>query len=434
MAEPAASPPSPAADPDDSAGFTILRELEEQHRVLSLDPARLNTALELRKWLLGEARERRDTSYFLDGLCRRLRESGIPIERGSLALETLHSEHGAIARVWIAGEGIRSEKFQHGREDRGAYERSPFYHVHRTRQPLLLDLKTTPDARFGITPELKAAGYVAYLCLPIFFANGDENGIAFATRNLLGFTEVDLATIGFVMPAISLVLEILAGYRNLDQLLRIYVGDEPHRAILSGTVRRGDVARIRSAILVADMRNYTRITAPLSPEASVELLNAYFDCLVPAIEGEGGEILKYMGDGLLAIFRESGDDLGGAAQSALSASIDALERVAAANLDNRFPVPVDVGIALHHGEAAYGNVGSGERLDFTVIGRDVNLASRLAQLNKTLGEPLLMSKAFTDFLWGDPEPLGTHHINGFDEAVALYRLRRGVMAPVNSAG
>jgi adenylate cyclase len=171
------------------------------------------------------------------------------------------------------------------------------------------------------------------------------------------------------------------------------------------------------------MRNFTRITSALTPEASVELLNAYFDCLVPPIEAESGEVLKYMGDGLLAIFRELGDDLGGAAQSALSAAGAALTRIEAANLESRFPVPIDVGIALHHGEAAYGNVGSGERLDFTVIGRDVNLASRIAQLNKQLGEPLLMSQAFVDFLWGDPESLGEHDINGFEEPIAVFRPR-----------
>src|SRR3712207_2165328 len=164
------------------------------------------------------------------------------------------------------------------------------------------------------------------------------------------------------MPAAAAVLEILAGYRSLDQLLRIYVGDEPHRAILSGRVRRGDVTTIRSAILVGDMRNYTRITANMRPEESVELLNAYFDCLVPPVEAEGGEVLKYMGDGLLAIFRETGDDLGGAAQSALSAASAALARIEAANLEGRFPVPIDVGIALHPGEGAYGNVGPGGRL------------------------------------------------------------------------
>ena len=423
MADSAARPSYDRPSLISPAGPNPPPTMEELRDVLVRDPARLAAASRVRGWLVQEARTKRDTGFLVAGLCERLNEAGVPIDRGSLALETLHSEHAAIGRFWVKGEGSHSEKFRYDRRDQGAYERSPFHYVHQTREPLVLDLAATPDDAFGVVPELKAAGYTAYLCLPIMFANGDENGIAFATKHPDGFSEMDLAFIGYVMPIGAAVLEILAGYRSLDQLLRIYVGDEPHRAILSGRVRRGDVTTIRSAILVADMRNYTRITAKMRPEQSVELLNAYFDCLVPPIEAEGGEVLKYMGDGLLAIFRESGDDLGGAAQSALSAAAAALVRIEAANLEGRFPVPIEVGIALHHGEAAYGNVGSGERLDFTIIGRDVNLASRIAQLNKVLGEPLLMSQSFVEFLWGDPEPLGSHDVNGFDEAVAVYRPR-----------
>ncbi|HEX8665509.1 MAG TPA: adenylate/guanylate cyclase domain-containing protein [Beijerinckiaceae bacterium] len=419
-----AVPPVPARpSPTLPDGPDLPSTLEELRALLAEDQDRLAAASRVRTWLFEEARARRDTTFFLAGLCEHLNGAGVPIDRGSLALETLHSEHAAIGRFWVKGEGSHSEKFRYDREDQTGYQRSPFYHVHQTRRPLTLDLARTPDEAFGVVSELKEAGYTGYVCFPIFFANGDENGIAFATKHPGGFSRLDLATTAFVMPAASAVLEILAGYRSLDQLLRIYVGDEPHRAILSGRVRRGDVTTIRSAILVGDMRNYTRITANMRPEESVELLNAYFDCLVPPVEAEGGEVLKYMGDGLLAIFRETGDDLGGAAQSALSAASAALARIEAANLEGRFPVPIDVGIALHHGEAAYGNVGSGERLDFTIIGRDVNLASRIAQLNKALGEPLLMSRAFVEFLWGDPEPLGSHDVNGFEEAIAVYRPR-----------
>jgi adenylate cyclase len=145
---------------------------------------------------------------------------------------------------------------------------------------------------------------------------------------------------------------------------------------------------------------------------------------VPAIEREGGEVLKYLGDGLLAIFREPGDDLGGAAKGALTASQSAMAALAEANALGRFANPVAAGIALHHGEAAYGNVGSGARLDFTVIGRDVNLASRVARLNRTLGEPILMTKPFVDFLWDMPEPLGEHALDGFTEPMGVYRPAR----------
>jgi adenylate cyclase len=259
------------------------------------------------------------------------------------------------------------------------------------------------------------------MTIPIRFTNGAENGISFATRSPEGFGERGLSILRLVMPSFALVTELRATSNRLDEVLRIYVGDDPHRAILSGAIQRGQVTRIRSAILFADMRDYTRISSTLSPESAVELLNNYFDCLVPPIEDEGGEVLKYLGDGLLAIVRDQGDDTGGAPQSALTAATKALRRVQAANDEARFPVPIRVGIALHHGDAAYGNVGSGQRLDFTVIGRDVNLASRIADLNKRLGEPLLMSKPFVDHLWGNPFPLGSHAVQGFEEAIEVFR-------------
>ena len=315
-------------------------------------------------------------------------------------------------------------RLPHGPERDRLYGESPFAHVHHTREWLLLDLSQTPDSRFGIIPDLKAAGYRHYLVVPIFLTDGYQHGLTFATRAPEGFGEQGLRVLRFVMPTIAAMIEIRSVNHRLDTVLRIYVGDEPHRAILSGAIRRGQVSRIRSAILFADMRNYTGLTANLSPEEAVRLLNCYFDCLVPPIEAEGGEVLKYMGDGLLAIFRERGEDRGSAARSALTAAVQALAQLEAANGAGRFPSPVSMGLALHHGEAAYGNVGSGARLDFTVIGPDVNVASRIAQLNKVLGEPLLMSQAFVAVLPGRSEPLGAHAVDGFAEAVAIYRPSR----------
>src|SRR3954449_10318929 len=341
------------------------------------------------------------------------------------AIDLLHSEYSGVGRVWTKEEGSTSRFFPHSPDGvRVVYNKSPFAHVHRTRDWLLLDLAQTPDDRFNIIPDLKAAGYRHYLVVPIFFTNGTHHGLTFATRAPDGFGEQGLRVLRFVMPALAAMMEIRVLHHHLDNVLRIYVGDEPHRAILSGTIRRGQVNRIRSAILFADMRNYTGLTSALSPEEAVELLNGFFDCLVPPIEAGGGEVLKYMGDGLLAIFRERGEDRASAAQAALRADIQALDQLAAANREGRFPVPVAAGLALHRGEAAYGNVGSGARLDFTVIGPDVNLASRIAQLNKVLGEPLLLSQAFVDVLPGRSEPLGAHAIDGFAEAVPIYQPSR----------
>jgi adenylate cyclase len=387
----------------------------------SLDSESLSRVVALRDWLVTVAARMEDPNEVLIGFIQRLIELGLPLDRVASAIETLHSEYAGIGRFWTREEGAVVRYLPHGTRREAVYQQSPFAHVSRTGEWLMLDLAETPDDLFAIVPELKEAGLRHYLTIPIRFTNGAENGISFATRSPEGFGERGLIILRLVMPSFALVTELRATSNRLDQVLRIYVGDDPHRAILSGAIQRGQVTRIRSAILFADMRDYTRISSTLSPESAVELLNTYFDCLVPPIEDEGGEVLKYLGDGLLAIVRDKGDDTGGAAQSALTAAIRALQRIEAANNEGRFPVPINVGFALHHGDAAYGNVGSGQRLDFTVIGRDVNLASRIADLNKRLGEPLLMSKPFVEHLWGNPLPLGSHAVEGFQEAVEVYR-------------
>ena len=387
----------------------------------SLDPESLSRVVALRDWLVTVAARMEDPNEVLIGFIQRLIELGLPLDRVASAIETLHSEYAGIGRFWTREEGAVVRYLPHGTRREAVYQQSPFAHVSRTGEWLMLDLAETPDDLFAIIPELKEAGLRHYLTIPIRLTNGAENGISFATRSPEGFGERGLTILRLVMPSFALVTELRATSNRLDQVLRIYVGDEPHRAILSGAIQRGQVTRIRSAILFADMRDYTHISSTLSPESAVELLNTYFDCLVPPIEDEGGEVLKYLGDGLLAIVRDKGDDTGGAAQSALTAATKALRRIEAANNEGRFPVPIYAGIALHHGDAAYGNVGSGQRLDFTVIGRDVNLASRIAELNKRLGEPLLMSKPFVEHLWGNPSPLGAHDVVGFEEAIEVYK-------------
>jgi adenylate cyclase len=390
-----------------------------------LPAERRDGADRLRTWLLTDGVHAPDTGVLIAGVAERLIGLGLPLDRLTTAVEVLHSEYAGVGRFWTREAGLSVRFFPHSQGDGDevdrVYKASPFYEAHETGRWVELDLATTPDDAYGIVPELKEAGYRHYLCIPLDFANGTRNGVTLATRSERGFDADDRAVLRFLLPTLAVVMELGSVSRRLDTVLKIYVGDEPHRAILAGSIRRGQVNRIRSAILFADMRGYTERSSTLTPEASVALLNDYFDCLVPPIEAEGGEVLKYMGDGLLAIFRETGDDLGGAAQSALTAAEAALARVDAANSAGKFAPAIEVGIALHHGEAAYGNVGSGTRLDFTVIGRDVNLASRLAKLNKILGESLLMSRTFVEFLWGDPEPLGPHPLDGFAEAVAIYR-------------
>lgn len=389
----------------------------------------LQQCVALRDWLLSEGARMPKAEDLLSGLAERLIDLGVPVDRATTAIDALHSEYSGVGRSWTRETGSTVRLFPHGEASDKAYRASPFFRVHETGEWLILDLAETPDDTFAVIPDLKAEGYRHYIVAPLFFTNGTRNGVTFATHAEAGFRDEDVAILRFVMPTLAAVMEMRSVNKQLDHVLRIYVGDEPHKAILAGSIRRGHVQRIRSAILFADMRDYTRISADMTPEEAVGLLNIFFDCLVPAIEREGGEVLKYLGDGLLAIFREPGDDLGGAAKGALTAAQSAMAALAEANDLGRFANPVAAGIALHHGEAAYGNVGSGSRLDFTVIGRDVNLASRVARLNRTLGEPILMSKPFVDFLWDTAEPLGEHALDGFAEPMGVYRPGR---PPTNS--
>jgi len=387
---------------------------------LEMDDAMLSRGLAIRDWLLTEGRNASDLKLIVAGLCEQLASADIPVDRAMLVLQTLHAEQAAMAMEWKRAEGLEAEAIAYSDFSDKVYEESPFAAAHRARADINFRIDETPDDRFGIVADLRAQGYTHYFCAPLLFANGHKNGVSFATRTPGGFSDAELTLLRALAPTIEAVLEIYAGYEALHQLLRTYIGDEPHRLVLDGDVRRGHVTRIRSAILFADMRDYTQRSSSLTPEQTVDLLNAYFDCIVPPIEAEGGEVLKYLGDGLLAIFRDRGDDAGSAAQAALDAASAALARLEAWNASHPDQA-IATGIALHHGEAAYGNVGSGARLDFTIIGRDVNVASRLAGLNKALGEPLIMSGALTEQLWGMYELVGTFALKGIPDEIKVYR-------------
>jgi adenylate cyclase len=395
--------------------------LEDSYsELMSLEPHVMRGCLDLRDWLMTRALKMEDMGEVVCEIANRLNAIGVPVDRMTTAVESLHSEYAGVGRYWEKGQDTRIVYFPHVGRIEDLYLESPIYYVHQTREWLHLDLSRTSDHLFGIIPDLKQSGYTHYLCVPLFFTNGSGNALSFATKATEGFTLSHLRVLRIVIPIITLITELRATSRHLNDVLRIYVGDEPHREILKGVIRRGQVSRIRSAILVADMRHYTRISSLLSPEETVALLNDYFDYLVPPIEALGGEVLKYMGDGLLAIFRDDGGDKGESAQKALQAARSILHRVHEARVLGSSVYPVEVGISLHHGEAAYGNVGSGTRLDFTVISRDVNMASRVARLNKALHQPLLMTHTFAHRLPEKPIFLTKAELDGLDETVELY--------------
>ena len=213
------------------------------------------------------------------------------------------------------------------------YLNSPLYASFLSREWVELRLADTPDDLFGIVPDLKAQGYTHYICVPIIFANDLTAWATWATRAHVGFSPGDLAVLASIIPTFSALLELRVAWRTWIPCCACMSG-RARQAILGGNVKRGQVSTIRSAMLFADMRDSTRHTIELGVLGAVELFGSFFDCLVPGIKSRQGEVLKYIGDGLLAIFREAKDGACDAPQRALAAAREGLATLNAFNVEH----------------------------------------------------------------------------------------------------
>ncbi|MEM8876538.1 MAG: adenylate/guanylate cyclase domain-containing protein [Pseudomonadota bacterium] len=377
-------------------------------------------------WLLQEGRFITSPDEATLGYADRLLGAGVPVDRMMSAMPTLHAERRGLGRLWDSRTGVREVIFPW--DNLPAYEASPYALAHRTGDWVRIRLAETDDSAFGIVSELRADGIVDYVCIPIIFHDGTEGGMTYATRAASGFSDDELKVIAAVEPAMAMMLDLKRASRLVNETLKMYVGSEPHARIVSGEVRRGGVQATASALLMADIRGFTALAANMTPEETVDLLNRYFDCVVPQIEAAGGEVLKYIGDGVLAIFRGGlatgyGGNASASASSAAQAALDAargiLKAVDAASDGTNQPAgspAFDIKMGLHVGEVAYGNIGSGARLDFTVVGQGVNLVSRLTDLCGALDQRLVVSKALADYLPDQTfTSLGHHPLKGLTE-------------------
>ncbi|MGI9371792.1 MAG: adenylate/guanylate cyclase domain-containing protein [Hyphomicrobiales bacterium] len=381
----------------------------------------LEKALPIRDWLVNEATLVESSAAAFEGFCERVVNAGIPLDRAVLSVEILHSEHAGIGWFWEPGDASEQRIFPYGVQREEIFKNSPFYEVQQTGTWVDLHLAETPDERFGIVPDLKKAGFVHYLCIPLPFLSTRANAVTFATRNAAGFTEDHIALLKAVLPALRVTAEVIALNNRISTVLKTYVGREPHKHILAGDIHRGEVMRIRSAILFVDMREFTAHTLSMKADAVAEFLNRFYDCVVPGVERHNGEVLKFIGDGVLAIFRaEEGGDAE-ACRNGVAAAVDILDAVNRERQQGPGP-RFDVKVALHFGDIAYGNVGSGQRLDFTVMGKGVNIASRLSDLCGRLQRRILVSGDFQACLADEMEftPAGTWDLRGVVEKQDVY--------------
>jgi adenylate cyclase len=293
--------------------------------------------------------------------------------------------------------------------------------VTRTRTEVRRDLSVAlaPDD-FGILHDLKAEGFTDYLCAPLSFLSGETHAATFVTRAPGGFTDAHLATIRRMLRPLSRVAEIFALRRVAANLLSTYVGHDCGERILKGRIMRGDVETLRAVIWFSDLRGFTSMSARLTPREIIDVLNELFECQVPAIEKHGGEVLKFIGDGLLGIFTYS-NDVTTRCHDALAAAADAFAALDARNAKSASPIRF--GLALHVGEIAYGNIGGASRLDFTAIGPAVNVAARLEGLTSGLDKRVVVSAEFAANAQVDLDDLGPFELKGVPDPQHVFTPR-----------
>ena len=363
----------------------------------------------------------------LRDLCDRLAAAGVPLYRGAVYVRTLHPNLIGRRFVWRDGAEVVVGDAPYEIADTEEYSGSMIVEVIRTGNTIRRRIED-PDCPmdYGALHEFRDEGITDYLIHPLVFTSGENHPASWATRRKGGFSEQDIATLEAVRGPLARLSEIYSLRRTAVTLLRTYVGRGPGARIWQGHIRRGDTESIRAVIWLSDLRGFTRRADTMPGDALVGLLNRFFDCQVPVIEDAGGQVLKFMGDGLLAIFPL--DDDGGSETEACRAAIDAARafrrKVAAENdaLSETGEDPLRFGLALHLGEVLFGNIGGASRLDFTTIGPGVNLAARLEKLAGELGRDVVVSAEFAS-LCADPlEPLGRHELRGFAGGEEVYGL------------
>lgn len=377
-------------------------------------------------WLMQRAWLCATPADLTEQFARHLQMIGMPLWRFNVNLWTLHPELAGQRFTWARdGDGVTESDTPHGILQTPSYLNSPVRHVSEglggVRQRLDLD---EPEFQFPVLAELRANGGTDYVAMPLPFSDGQFQTMTMATDHPEGFSTAILGQVFEAAIALGRFYEVLALRRNATNLFDTYLGQRTGRQILRGLTQRGDGEDIRAAILYCDMRDSTALAESLSRQTYLDLLNDFFERAAEPVLAGGGEVLKFIGDAVLAIFpvEDRGADeatVAGACQRACGAAQEIIARIAAVPARAGRPA-VQCAIGLHFGDVMYGNVGAPKRLDFTVIGTAANVAARLSGQCKTLEQSLLMSADVARHVSEDLHSLGTRRLHNIADDIEVF--------------
>ena len=423
--------------PDDAA------EALARLQVATFDDALGRRIIETHIWAVREGLRGADAYHLFDGYCQRLVVNRFPLWRAHTAMETLHPQWSGYGYTWRRDlNAIEPEQYAHGSFEDEIWVTSPLNRLILMAEDgdpnptMRRRLERGPEERdFPVLEEFFRQGgtdYVAYL-----FAYGDASGrdrsqgsgivYSFTTDREGGYSDDDVRLVQATLPGLTLAMKAHAGHVIASGLLATYLGADAGQRVHAGSIMRGSVDKLNAVIWYADIRGFTPISDSAPGPAVVELLNEMFEALAAALRPRGGQVLKFIGDAMLATFSFEESDRAETCRRALDAAIEAIatiERMNKARAAAGLPV-ASADLALHLGEVLYGNVGAMDRLDFTVIGPAVNEAARIEALCEPLGRPVLVSADFVGGIAGADRrlvSLGRRTLRGVREPKEIFAL------------
>ncbi|MBI1942366.1 MAG: adenylate/guanylate cyclase domain-containing protein [Betaproteobacteria bacterium] len=375
-------------------------------------------------WLMHKGRHLPTREAVVGGICERVRAAGMPIDRVAFFLWTLHPQYAGVALFWD-GEKVALNHGVHGFQATDVYRNSPAARIAEGERVIRRRLEDAACALdFPVLQELREQGMTDYVMAEVVFSDGVRNSVSLTTRQPGGFSEHDIAETQRLLHPFALIME---NFNNRDlarTLLETYLGRISGAKVLDGQIKRGDGQSIDAVIWFSDLRESTPLSAALGEQRFLELLNDYFVATAGAVLEHGGEVLRFIGDASLAVFPTAGEATRAVCARAVEAARAARSRVQATNDARRAAgLPAFAcGVGLHLGRVHYGNIGTPERLEFSVIGVAANKAARIEALCKETGQDVVLSSTMASELGAPCRSLGKFALRGVGEAEEVFAL------------